>query len=110
MKWFAKEKDCFASYDLIVRVSTDTLTDVDNEYIEMDIELQEDAFVAKYLASIGDQVTVGKPIAILCESEEDVKEASTIEVAETSTLLACKNSCLLCTVVLLPYCCTINVI
>ena len=57
-------------YDLIMKVSTETLLKDENKISYLDIELVEDVFVSKILAEEGVELNIGDPIAILTEDEK----------------------------------------
>lgn len=63
------------SYDKVMDVSTKSLLNTSDELALMEIEVMEDMFAAKIMASSGDQLPVGAPLAILCDNEGDIKKA-----------------------------------
>lgn len=73
-KWYRKGKDKINSYDLVLEVSTNTLTPESTETSLMEIEIVEDMYVAKIIRKEGDIVPSGRPIAILCDNEEDIED------------------------------------
>jgi pyruvate/2-oxoglutarate dehydrogenase complex dihydrolipoamide acyltransferase (E2) component len=72
-KWKIKEGDDINAYDIVCEVETEHLTNWDGpdaHSTKLEVELQEDACVAKLLAREGDVVKAGQPIAILCDSDD----------------------------------------
>ena len=82
LKWYAKEGAIIPAYELIADVRPDQLTELKelDERADMELELQEDMFIAKYLCHEGQEVKGGAPLAILCEMEEDIEEAKKLVV------------------------------
>ena len=82
LKWYAKEGAIIPAYELIADVRPDQLTELKefDERTDMELELQEDMFIAKYLCHEGQEVKGGAPLAILCEMEEDIEEAKKLVV------------------------------
>lgn len=86
VKFHAKEGSMIPAYELAVDVIPDRLTEVAEETPVMEIELQEEMYVAKYLCSEGEELKSGAPLAILCEMEEDIEQARQLTV---SVIAAC---------------------
>jgi len=65
-EWYFQEGDSFVAGDSLAKIETDKAT--------MDFEAQDDGYVAKLLeeAGTGKDITVGVPIMITVEEEEDV--------------------------------------
>jgi pyruvate/2-oxoglutarate dehydrogenase complex dihydrolipoamide acyltransferase (E2) component len=83
VKWHTKEGDKIQKYCLIADIRPNELTKVqtsDDGPPEMEIELQDDLFVAKLFAKEGQQVPSGYPVALLCESHEDIAEVRNLKV------------------------------
>lgn len=91
LKWHAKEGEMIPAYGLIADIRPDQLTDPlelqDVKQIDMELELQEDMFIAKYLCAEGQEIRGGAPLAILCELEEDMNEARSLKVQLCSRVL-----------------------
>ena len=68
------------AYDLIADVRPDQLTETVGERPDMELELQEEMYIVKFLCHEGQDVKGGSPLAILCEMEEDIVEARKLEV------------------------------
>lgn len=93
LKWHAKEGEMIPAYGLIADIRPNQLTDPleltdrDVKQIDMELELQEDMFIAKFLCHEGQEVNGGAPLAILCELEEDMNEARSLKVQLCSRVL-----------------------
>ena len=89
LKWYAKEGAIIPAYELIADVRPDQLTELKelDERADMELELQEDMFIAKYLCHEGQEVKGGAPLAILCEMEEDIEEAKKLVVRRFFTAI-----------------------
>ena len=89
LKWYAKEGAIIPAYELIADVRPDQLTELRelDERADMELELQEDMFIAKYLCHEGQEVKGGAPLAILCEMEEDIEEAKKLVVRRFFTAI-----------------------
>ncbi|EFJ52883.1 hypothetical protein VOLCADRAFT_86312 [Volvox carteri f. nagariensis] len=80
-KWHVEEGASVNTYDVLLTVETETL--VEEAYrldqfagkVALLVESQEEGFVARLLAAEGEEVPVGKPIALLCEREDEVPAA-----------------------------------
>jgi pyruvate/2-oxoglutarate dehydrogenase complex dihydrolipoamide acyltransferase (E2) component len=73
VQWHIKPGQFINSYDLIVELSTNTLTAVDSDAVShLDIELLEDMYVGKILVESGETLAVGTPIAVLCDNLNDI--------------------------------------
>jgi pyruvate/2-oxoglutarate dehydrogenase complex dihydrolipoamide acyltransferase (E2) component len=91
VKWHTKEGDAVQKYSLIADIRPNELTKVqtsDEGPPEMEIELQDDVFVAKLFATEGQKVPAGYPVALLCESREDIAEVKNLKVRSGSQLLS----------------------
>nr|CCA24560.1 dihydrolipoyllysineresidue acetyltransferase component of pyruvate dehydrogenase complex putative [Albugo laibachii Nc14] len=74
-KWRLKEGDRINSGDVICEVETDKAV--------VDFEAQDDMFLAKILVPEGtEQISVGQPIMVTCEEEEDVAKFADFKVEE----------------------------
>ncbi|KAG2439623.1 hypothetical protein HXX76_004975 [Chlamydomonas incerta] len=66
-----------SEYDILLTVDTDSLVEAAYRLdqfagtVSLLVESQEDAHVAALLAAEGEEVEVGRPIAVLCEDPED---------------------------------------
>ena len=80
LKWHAAEGAMISAYSLIADVQPDQLTAVLDERPIMEIELQEDMYIAKIFCAEGKEIKSGTPIAILCEIEEDIEHAKALLV------------------------------
>ncbi|GLC33451.1 hypothetical protein PLESTM_000072600 [Pleodorina starrii] len=82
LKWHVSEGSPVAVYDVIATVETETL--VEEAYrldqfagkVSLLVESQEEGFVARLLAAEGEEVPVGRPIALLCEDADEVQAVS----------------------------------
>lgn len=63
-EWYVAEGESFSAGKAIAKIETDKAS--------IDFEAQDDGFVAKLLASTGVDLTVGTPIMVTVEDEEDV--------------------------------------
>ena len=73
--WLKKEGDELAPGDVLAHVTTDKAT--------VDFECQDDGYLAKILLPEGSEnVTVGTPVAIVVENEEDIAAFKDINVDE----------------------------
>mmetsp|Transcript_17914 Transcript_17914/g.29960 ORF Transcript_17914/g.29960 Transcript_17914/m.29960 type:complete len:161 (+) Transcript_17914:57-539(+) len=73
IKWHVQNNMYLDAYSLICEVETDALTgDGSNAVHQLDIEIQEDCYVAKLLCHEGDSLQAGMPIAICCDEEDEV--------------------------------------
>ena len=83
LKWHAAEGSMISAYGLIADVQPDQLTAVLDERPIMEIELQEEMYIAKIFCAEGKDIKSGTPIAILCEVEEDIELAKGLMVKST---------------------------
>ena len=91
-KWHVKQGEQIKAYSLICDISTENLTQVKMDTIDscsitsdtLEIELQEDLYLAQLYYSDDSSVpiNVDKPIAILCEEEEDIIICEDIKASE----------------------------
>jgi pyruvate dehydrogenase E2 component (dihydrolipoamide acetyltransferase) len=71
-KWFVR-KNCFVtSYQLLLEISTQSLTQEYENHI-MEIEIIDEVYLAKLFAEAGSTLQVGKPIAVFCNNAEDIE-------------------------------------
>jgi pyruvate dehydrogenase E2 component (dihydrolipoamide acetyltransferase) len=71
--WHKSEGDYVDMHELIFDVSTDSLTDTDEEVRWMEIESHEEGFLARIFVHGGaENVEPGKPLAIMVEEETDI--------------------------------------
>ncbi|KXZ45833.1 hypothetical protein GPECTOR_50g627 [Gonium pectorale] len=77
-KWHVTEGAAVSMYDVLMTVETESLVE---EAFKVDqfagtvallVESQEEGFVAGLLAAEGDEVPVGRPVAVLCERLEEL--------------------------------------
>lgn len=70
VKWYVKEDTTLSLYDLICEIETSSLTQTQNEFeiSKLDIEIQEECFIAKLLCKEGDIIKPGYPLAILVDN------------------------------------------
>lgn len=81
LKWYAKEGEAIKAYELIIDMIPDKLTGEGAEIQPvMEIELQEEMYIAKCFCSEGQEIEGGTPLAILCELEEDIILAKELKV------------------------------
>ena len=82
LKWHVQEHASLAQYALICEVETNALTDDgSNDVFQLEVEIQQDCYIAKLLYEEGDYIKAGLPIAICCDEEEEL-ESVTETVAE----------------------------
>ena len=91
-KWHVKQGEQIKAYSLICDISTENLTQVKIDPTDscsitsdtLEIELQEDLYLALVYYSDNNSVPiyVDKPIAILCEEEEDILKCKNIKASE----------------------------
>lgn len=87
LKWHCKEGEMIPAYGLIADVRPDQLMEEkDANHTDMELELQEDMYIARYLCNEGQEMKGGAPLAILCELEEDINEAKILKV-QTNILI-----------------------
>lgn len=87
-KWYVVPKDLVRSYQLVLEISTVELTqsardrkNYDAEVSLMEIEiLEDDMYVAKLIATEGQEIKSGAPIAVLCEHSEDIPSVAAAKV------------------------------
>ncbi len=80
-KWHIQPGSSTKSYQLVVEISTNTLTKLGNYKIDiMDVEIIEDTILAQILVQEGQSVNVGGPIAVFCEDESEMEEACKLQV------------------------------
>mmetsp|Transcript_1946 Transcript_1946/g.4797 ORF Transcript_1946/g.4797 Transcript_1946/m.4797 type:complete len:191 (+) Transcript_1946:209-781(+) len=71
VEWKVNEGSQVNSFDLVCDIQTDSLTEREDELFTLEVESQEDAYLAKILVSAGQTVRVGTPIAVFAQSETD---------------------------------------
>ena len=72
-EWKVKEGEAFAAGDSLAEIETDKAS--------IDFEAQDDGVVAKILVDAGTaDITVGKPIMVTIEEEEDVAAFADFEI------------------------------
>lgn len=75
-KWHVHENMYVDAYAVVCEVETDALTgDGSDDIHQLDIEVQEECFVARLLCKEGDQIKAGFPIAICCDDEDELELA-----------------------------------
>jgi pyruvate/2-oxoglutarate dehydrogenase complex dihydrolipoamide acyltransferase (E2) component len=88
-KLYLREGVGVTSYDLGFEITTTGLTMTETaEESTMDIEVIEDMFVAKIFTKEGEVLNVDSPIAVLCDSEEDVAPVAQMLSAEAIPLVS----------------------
>jgi pyruvate/2-oxoglutarate dehydrogenase complex dihydrolipoamide acyltransferase (E2) component len=81
VKWHVKENAEISAYSLLCEIETHDLTeDASTSFAQLDIEIQEGAYIAKLLCKEGDVIKPGVPIAILCEEEEEIASAAHFDI------------------------------
>jgi pyruvate/2-oxoglutarate dehydrogenase complex dihydrolipoamide acyltransferase (E2) component len=96
LSWNVAKGDTVREYDTLMMVSTTSLLDVSDE-VEVKtllVEIMEEGFIAQ-LAAVDDaaDVPVGQPLGLLCEEEDDVEEASRVDVSGLFTVFSsCSSS------------------
>ena len=84
--WLKSPGEQINIYDIIAEIDTETLTEEENKLgkfegtVTMLLESQEDVFLQRTLVDEGQEVTVGVPIALVCEFEEDLEELKDYQV------------------------------
>ena len=80
-KWTIKPGDLTEQYQLIAEISTKSLLKVsDGQKEVLEVEIIEEAFLAKVLVEVGETVPVGCPIALFCEDESFINKVSSVNV------------------------------
>ena len=80
IKWHVKPGDLVPTYGLIADIVADSMTIVDGEQSEVEIELQEEMYLVKCFCLEGDTLKAGEPLALLCEEESDFNEVSDLDL------------------------------
>lgn len=66
-------------YSLICEVETDALTDdVSSHALQLEVEIQQDCYIAKLLCEEGECVVPGAPIAICCDEIDELEAAKVV--------------------------------
>jgi pyruvate/2-oxoglutarate dehydrogenase complex dihydrolipoamide acyltransferase (E2) component len=100
LRWHAQVGDLLPAYSLLCDVSTSSLINQpqtkisssssvnfkEDEYTELNIELQEEVIVARRYVEVDEIVPVGTPLALLCEDASDVSACATISADEADAL------------------------
>lgn len=75
VKWHVEENMQIDTYALVCEVETSSLTDDVRckDVYRLDVEIQQDCYIAKILCREGDLIQAGFPIAICCDDEEEVE-------------------------------------
>ncbi|WIA37806.1 hypothetical protein OEZ86_014670 [Tetradesmus obliquus] len=81
-RWLKQEGELCQEYDLVLEVETETL--VEEAYrlddfagkVTLLIEANEEAWLAKQLVPEGSELPVGKPVALLCEEQDQLQQAA----------------------------------
>ena len=88
-KWYAEEGGMRRAYELIVDVQPDQLTKVSEDRAHfLEIEVQEDLFLAKRLVSANQLTKVNTPVALMCEDEGDFRLCKEITVSSQPSVLS----------------------
>jgi pyruvate/2-oxoglutarate dehydrogenase complex dihydrolipoamide acyltransferase (E2) component len=81
IKWHVKPGQILSEHDLVVDIKANSVEEVtDVEVPEMEVEIIEYMFVAKFLAKEKEILKAGAPIAIMCEKEQDIPLAANLKV------------------------------
>ncbi len=82
LKWYIKEGTKFSIYSILCEIETSNLTRVDTQQqtTEMEIEIQEDGIIGQLFAKEGDILSVGSPLAIICDDEKEYQKFSKISL------------------------------
>mmetsp|Transcript_25571 Transcript_25571/g.48401 ORF Transcript_25571/g.48401 Transcript_25571/m.48401 type:complete len:195 (-) Transcript_25571:167-751(-) len=72
VKWHVRKGDSVEANTLMFDVETKTLTEREDHAFVLEVESQEDGFVAAVFVPEGGEVAVGAPIAIVCDNKEDL--------------------------------------
>ena len=94
LSWNVRAGDAVHEYDTLMLVSTTSLLDVSDE-VEVKtlvVEIMEDGFIAQLTAVDAAEVPVGQPLGLLCEEEDDLEEASCVDVSGLLTFLSSSSS------------------
>ena len=83
LKWHVEENMLLDTYALVCDVETNVLTDdTSKEVFQMEVEIQENCYIAKLLYNEGDLIKAGLPIAICCDDEDELEEAQSNDVID----------------------------
>jgi len=53
-------------------VETSHLTEREDTMFTLEVESQEDGYLGAVLVGVGEEVSVGKPIAVVCDQQQDI--------------------------------------
>lgn len=93
VRWCKQPGDQVATYDILLEVETSTLVEEQNKLGDMEgsvvmlVESQEDVYLQRILVGEGQDVRVGKPIAVACDFEDEQDSLSSYQ-PPTDDLLA----------------------
>jgi len=79
VRWHGKKGDLLKANELILDVETLTLSSTETLTSVLEVEIQEDMFIASILGRIGQTYPVGTNIAILVEDHEDIDKVLSFE-------------------------------
>jgi len=81
IKWLVSPGDEVESGEILFEISTTQLTeDPEQGVIVMEVESQEDGWLAKVLVEAGeDEVSVGTPLAYVCDDEDAMAAFGSLE-------------------------------
>lgn len=87
LKWHKRAKDNVASYELLLDISTKELLKEFNKSSEeeehvMEIEFLDEMRLLKTLASEGEEIAVGQPIALFCDDDELAGKVAALSTSE----------------------------
>eukprot|EP01041_Mallomonas_annulata_P004740 gene4740-9412_t len=86
-KWHINSGDVLNSYDLLLDVIAEDLTNTGHaESSVLEIEIQEPMILVKILCKEGEDAKPGKPIAILCDDVTYLKDSQHIHLLEDLNL------------------------
>jgi pyruvate/2-oxoglutarate dehydrogenase complex dihydrolipoamide acyltransferase (E2) component len=90
-EWYLREGDTFESYQLALRVETDSLLKDEGEIThELDIEIIEEGTVVKLLIDASDEkyIDVDTPIALVCDEDHfDKDKAGKVDLTQAPLAL-----------------------
>jgi pyruvate/2-oxoglutarate dehydrogenase complex dihydrolipoamide acyltransferase (E2) component len=79
-KVYFKPQQYVQCNDLVLEIATMELLNTAKEESVMEIEINEDMYVAQILTCEGATLDVGKPIALLCDNKSDILITSQLKV------------------------------
>ena len=76
VKWYKKEGEKIANGDILAEIETDKAT--------MELENFDDGVLLKLLANEGDEIEIGRPLAIVGSPGEDIPDLDELTVTKTA--------------------------